>query len=180
MSTDEGGWRWQEAIIRRAFPGIQITSAFRNNSVANGSGSLDYHSRGRAIDLPPMPSVFTWLVTNYPQSQEIIFSPMGAKQIWNGQPHVYGEPTKSDHYNHVHWAIIGGTNPDGSDGPQPGQGGSGIALASFTTADNKNTDNFNTFEAIGAWTSAAVTRGAAGIAGAAMIYYGLKRAGGIP
>ena len=178
MSTDEGGWRWQEAIIHRAFPGLQISSAFRNNSVAHGGG-LDYHSRGRAIDMPPMPTVFDWIATNYPQTAELIFSPMNNRQIKDGAPHLYSEPTRGDHWTHVHWAIIGGTNPDGSDGPQPGQGGGGIVTAGNVTGTGA-TNDMGTFDAVSAWATAGTIRAAALVAGGGLIYYGLKRSGGIP
>jgi hypothetical protein len=113
VSVDEGGWRWQEDILRKQFPEIIFTSAFRNNSTANGGG-LDYHSRGRAVDMPPKVEYFNWIAANYPQSEELIFSPMGARQLKNGKSHVYSAPTKADHYNHIHWAIVSQVAPSGA------------------------------------------------------------------
>lgn len=140
MSVDEGGWRWQEDILRKQFPGIIFTSAFRNNSVANGGGR-DYHSRGRAVDIPPKAEYFNWIAANFPQSEELIFSPMGARQIKNGQSHVYSEPTKSDHYDHIHWAIVNQVAPTGAnavnagliDTPVQTVTGIGSAIDFFTT-----------------------------------------------
>lgn len=111
MSVDEGGWRWQADVVRKQFPMNSITSTFRNNSVAAGSTTGDYHSRGRAVDIggPNLMNVFNWLVATFPQSAEIIYSPANNRQVKNGQPHYYSEPTRSGHFTHVHWAIIGPT-----------------------------------------------------------------------
>jgi hypothetical protein len=125
-----------------------------------------------------MPSVFDWIATNYPQTQELIFSPMNNRQIKDGAPHLYGEPTRGDHWTHVHWAIVGGVNPDGSDGPQPGQGG--IVAVSATNPQAGADPNMGTFDAVSAWATAGTVRIAAIIAGGGLIYYGLKRSGGIP
>jgi len=125
MSVDEGGWRWQTEIIRKQFPGIPITSAFRSGSVAAGGKGGDYHSRGRAIDLPPRMDVFNWIAANYPGTEELIFTPAGARQIKDGRPHVYSNPTAAGHYNHVHWAIVsqsapgGGATTDSGSAPSP-------------------------------------------------------------
>jgi len=111
MSVDEGGWRWQADVVRKQFPMNTITSTFRNNSVASGSTSGDYHSRGRAVDVggPNLMNVFNWIATTFPQSAEIIYSPANNRQVKNGQSHMYSEPTRSGHFNHVHWAFIGPT-----------------------------------------------------------------------
>lgn len=104
--ADEGGWVWQMATLRRQFPGLPLVSGYRAGAVTAGSGKASYHSRGRAVDVPPRMDVFEWIRTNYPNSRELIYSPAGSRQIYNGQPHVYTGVTKADHYSHVHWAIV--------------------------------------------------------------------------
>lgn len=105
MSTDTGVWREQIAVLKKQFPTIQLTSGFRNNSVVNGSGNLSYHARGMAVDVTPRMDIFEWIKVNYPNSKEIIYSPAGNRQVWNGKEHFYNEPTRGDHWDHVHWAV---------------------------------------------------------------------------
>jgi len=84
------------------------------------TGNPSYHGKNRATDLPPRSDVFEWIHKNYPNSRELIFSPKGARQIWNGRPHVFRGITKAMHYNHVHWAYDqGGWLPDTRE--MPGQ-----------------------------------------------------------
>ncbi len=52
-----------------------------------------------------MMEIFNILKSTWPGSAELIYSPAGNRQIKNGQEHLYGEPTKSMHFNHVHWAM---------------------------------------------------------------------------
>ncbi|MEU0078572.1 hypothetical protein ABZY58_11800 [Micromonospora tulbaghiae] len=108
-------------ILRRAFPGLALLSGYRPGSRTN-NGSLSYHGRiakdgdkGRAVDVPPRMDVFNWLTRNYPDSREIIFTPAGARQVWNGRPHVFQDPfVRRTHFNHVHWAYDqGGYLPPG-------------------------------------------------------------------
>lgn len=159
MSVDEGGWRWQADIIRRQFPHNTIVSGFRNNSVAAGGSGGDYHSRGRAIDVggPNLMAVFDWLVATYPQSAEVIYSPANARQIKDGRAHLYGEPTRSGHFTHVHWAIIGPTQvgaafPTGGITGSAGGGGSGVGTA--TSATSAGSSLFSFFTNAGIWSRA--------------------------
>lgn len=108
-------------ILRRVFPGLALLSGYRPGS-RTGSGALSYHGRiakdgdlGRAVDVPPDMAVFNWLTRNYPDSREIIFTPAGGRQVWNGKPHTFQDPfVKKTHYNHVHWAYdSGGYLPPG-------------------------------------------------------------------
>ncbi|MER7331660.1 MULTISPECIES: hypothetical protein [unclassified Micromonospora] len=108
-------------ILRRVFPGLALLSGYRPGSRTN-SGSLSYHGRiakdgdkGRAVDVPPRMDVFNWLTRNYPDSREIIYTPAGGRQVWNGRPHVFQDPfVRRTHYNHVHWAYDeGGYLPPG-------------------------------------------------------------------
>lgn len=109
MATDEGIWRVLQDALKAANPTAIITSTFRPGSRTAGSGNLSYHARGRAIDVsgPMMMAYFEWIISTYPNSAEVIYSPAGSRQIHNGQPHVYTGVTKADHFDHVHWAISG-------------------------------------------------------------------------
>lgn len=101
-----GGWPYMAMIdiLRSKFPDIQITSTYRPGAIT-ASGNASYHGMGRAVDMAPSMKYFDWLYTNYGKSsKEIIYSPAGRRQIKDGQHFTYGEPVKSMHYNHVHWA----------------------------------------------------------------------------
>lgn len=107
------GWQNQMRVLRSVFPGLALNSGFRPGSIT-ATGNLSYHARGRAVDVPPKMAVFNWIAKNFPNSRELIFSPANHRQIWNGRPHFYSEPTRSDHYDHVHWAYdSGGYIPPG-------------------------------------------------------------------
>ncbi|MFG1872156.1 hypothetical protein [Micromonospora arborensis] len=108
-------------ILRRVFPGLAMLSGYRPGSKTN-SGSDSYHARtakdgdkGRAVDVPPRMDVFNWLTRNYPDSREIIHTPAGDRQVWNGRRHVFQDPfVRKTHYDHVHWAYdSGGYLPPG-------------------------------------------------------------------
>lgn len=119
-----GGMVWNNlwGIAKANLPGVRLTSAKRN-----GSGG-SYHNTGRAVDLAGprsmdknfMMKIFNFLHDNYGQSSEIIYSPAGGRQVKNGNHMTYGEPVKSMHYNHVHWA-----NKSAFGGPTAGAGGNG-------------------------------------------------------
>lgn len=58
------------------------------------------------MDTATMQRIFEFLVKNYPGSAEIIYTPGGARQIKNGQPHRYSSGVAATHFNHVHWAVV--------------------------------------------------------------------------
>ncbi len=92
-----GGSGGMMKILRVIFPGLNLNSGFRPGAITV-TGNRSYHSRNRAVDVPPRRDVFEWIRKNYPNSRELIFSPMGSRQIWNGQPHVYSGVVKRGHY----------------------------------------------------------------------------------
>lgn len=92
------------AALRTMFPGLPLISGFRPGAIT-ATGKPSYHGMGRAVDIPPMMAVFDWLVKNYRNSREIIFSPAGNRQIHNGRNHTYSGITKAMHYDHIHWAM---------------------------------------------------------------------------
>lgn len=99
------GYQRQMAVLRGAFPGLQLISGFRPGAIT-ATGNRSYHSMGRAVDIPPSMEVFNWIRQRYGgSSRELIFSPAGGRQVHNGRPHVYTGVTKAMHYDHVHWAM---------------------------------------------------------------------------
>lgn len=102
-----GGMIWQQLwnAVRHQFPDVQLHSAFRPGAIT-ATGNRSLHSRGRAIDISPRMDIFNWLAQNYPQSGELIFSPAGGRQLYRGAPHFYGEPTRGDHWDHIHWGMF--------------------------------------------------------------------------
>jgi hypothetical protein len=108
------GYQKMVDVLRQQFPGIVITSTYRPGSIT-ASGNQSYHALGRAVDMAPDMAYFNWIHANYGKtSKELIYSPAGNRQIKNGQSFVYGEPVRSMHYNHVHWAYDrGGILPPG-------------------------------------------------------------------
>jgi hypothetical protein len=99
-----GGWRWQMAVLRSVFPGLPLISGFRPGAIT-ATGNRSYHSMGRAVDIPPRMDVANWIRATYGRNtKELIFSPMGGRQVWNGRPHTYTGITRANHWDHVHWA----------------------------------------------------------------------------
>lgn len=101
---DSGVHREMAAALRAQFPGIRITSTYREGSITS-TGNRSYHAQGKAVDMEPSREIFDWIRAKYPSSRELIFSPAEGKQIRNGQPHVYSGVTRAEHYDHVHWAV---------------------------------------------------------------------------
>lgn len=98
------GMIWQQLlnVVRHQFPFVELLSGFRPGAIT-ATGRQSLHSLGRAIDITPSMEIFNWLAERYPNSGELIFSPAGDRQIYKGHPHYYGEPTRSDHFDHIHW-----------------------------------------------------------------------------
>lgn len=101
------GWRAQWDIVKSQFPGANLHSAFRPGAIT-ATGYPSMHGKGRAIDITPSAAIFDWLAATFPNSYELIYSPMGARQLYKGRSKVFGEPTRSMHYDHIHWAMANG------------------------------------------------------------------------
>lgn len=96
---------WQ--VVSGAFPWAQLFSGMRPGAIT-ATGNASYHGMGRAIDITPSMEIFDWLLQYANVTKELIFSPAGGRQIHNGSPHMYGEPTRGDHWDHIHWAVANG------------------------------------------------------------------------
>lgn len=90
-----------------------LFSAFRSGSIT-ATGKLSRHALGRAVDIDPSMALFERLAAAYPSSRELIFSPAGRRQLYHGAPHMYSEPTRGDHWDHIHWAMAEGGRLPGS------------------------------------------------------------------
>jgi hypothetical protein len=102
------GYRRQMALLRSAFPGLALISGFRPGAIT-ATGNRSYHAQGRAVDVPPSMAVFDWIRSRFGRStRELIFSPAGGRQVWNGRPHMYTGVTRANHWDHVHWAMADG------------------------------------------------------------------------
>lgn len=99
------GWQAMSKIIRAQFPGARITSTYRP-----GRGP-SMHNFGRAIDIASsnMMQIAEWLLRSFPNSYQVLYSPLGARNIWwagqRGMPPGYLMRT---HYDHVHWSMAQG------------------------------------------------------------------------
>lgn len=101
------GWQNMWAVLKNAFPGATLNSAFRPGAIT-AVGTPSFHGRGRAIDVTPSMAIFNWLAKTFPNSSELIFSPAGRRQLYMGRQTMFGEPTRGDHWDHVHWAMANG------------------------------------------------------------------------
>lgn len=107
--TFGGGHIWQQMYnaVAGAVPGTNLSSGYRNTMTA--TGNVSRHALGRAVDLTGnMDRIFEWIAGAYPNAYELIYSPKGGRQLYRGSPHYYGEPTRGDHWDHVHWSMANG------------------------------------------------------------------------
>lgn len=105
-----GGYQGMFAWLQSQVPGVRLQSGYRPGSMAGGG--YDYHHYGRAVDVGPSPgsianAVVSAIRANYhDQTLELIHTPAGGAQIWNGKDYVFqGADLQSGHYDHVHWAM---------------------------------------------------------------------------
>lgn len=104
-------------LVNKYFPGMSITSTLR-------PGDPGHHGSGNAVDFsngtdttPQMQAAARFFHDNYaPGLYELIHWPLnGWQNIKNGSPLNYGDPTNSQHRNHVHVAAPSPLGPPGSD-----------------------------------------------------------------
>jgi hypothetical protein len=101
------GWQNMWNIVKNAFPGATLNSAYRPGAIT-AVGTKSFHGQGRAIDVTPSMAIFNWLAKTFPNSSELIYSPAGRRQLYMGRQTMFGEPTRGDHWDHVHWAMANG------------------------------------------------------------------------
>lgn len=110
------GWQSMWATLSRVFPNATLNDALRPAGTQTAAGGLSYHALGRAIDTTASMEIFNWIKRAFPGSAELIYSPAGASQLRNGSPYYWGDPVRSMHWDHVHWALAKG----GTVMPRPG------------------------------------------------------------
>lgn len=98
------GWQAMYQWLTRFFPEADLISGFRPGA-RTATGRVSNHARGLAIDTNPWMAMFDLIARTHPDSRELIFSPAGGRQLYHGQRHFYGEPTRGDHWDHIHWAL---------------------------------------------------------------------------
>lgn len=101
------GWKAQWAAVKGMFPNAALHSAYRPGAVT-AVGTPSFHGKGRAIDITPSMAIFNWLARAFPNSSELIYSPAGGRQLYMGRQTLFGEPTRGDHFDHIHWAMKNG------------------------------------------------------------------------
>lgn len=101
------GWQNMWRIVSGAFPNATLNSAYRPGAIT-AVGTPSFHGQGRAIDVTPSMAIFNWLAKSFPNSSELIYSPAGGRQLYMGRQTLFGEPTRGDHWDHIHWAMANG------------------------------------------------------------------------
>jgi hypothetical protein len=101
------GWKNQWNVIKNAFPGANLHSAYRPGAIT-AVGTPSMHGMGRAIDITPSMAIFNWIAKHFKNATELIFSPAGNRQLYKGRRTTFGEPTRGDHWDHIHWAMANG------------------------------------------------------------------------
>ena len=94
------------AWVRKNLPGVQITSGYRPGAIT-ATGNKSNHGKGKALDLAPSMGTFNKILKAFGGSKilELIYSPAGGRQISKGRRYNYPQPTRGDHWDHVHWAM---------------------------------------------------------------------------
>lgn len=104
------GWQRQWAAVQGSgVGGLNLMSAFRPGSRTR-SGNLSYHARGRAVDVGGTPGAMAalsrWIAATFGgNTKELIYSGPGGVNLLNGRPHRFSGGVRSDHFDHVHWAM---------------------------------------------------------------------------
>lgn len=119
------GWQAMSAVLNKAFGthfGAREADAGRTNKTLTGNTS--YHSRGRALDLPPMRKYAEWILQNFGKNVTELITPWRELNYWHGKPHKYRADIERQHgvgaagNDHVHWAMKNGGLVSGLGGEQ--------------------------------------------------------------
>ena len=98
--------KWAEANL----PGQMVTSTLRPGAIT-AVGTTSLHALGRAIDIAPGAIwAFQKIVDAFGQKniKELIYSPMGGQNIYNGRRYWPAPVTLAGHWNHIHWGMANG------------------------------------------------------------------------
>lgn len=120
------GYKWMEAAVRAAFPGMPVYSDYRPGAITL-TGNRSYHSVGRAVDFAPSLPLAEWINLHFMRQTKELITPWQNLNIQKGQRHHYSALIENQHNfaggnAHDHWAMAnGGVIPE----PVFGVGASG-------------------------------------------------------
>ncbi|WP_030443154.1 phage tail tape measure protein [Actinoplanes subtropicus] len=106
------GYKWMEAVVRAAFPGIGIYSDFRPGAITI-TGNRSYHAVGRAVDFAPSLPLAEWINLHFMKATKELITPWQSLNIHNGARHTYSALVEAEHdfahgNAHDHWAMKNG------------------------------------------------------------------------
>lgn len=106
------GYKWMEAVVRAAFPGMAVLSDLRPGA-RTLTGNVSYHALGRAVDFPPSKPLAEWVNAKYFGRTRELITPWNSLNIHNGQRHTYTGAVWNQHNfaggnAHDHWAMANG------------------------------------------------------------------------
>lgn len=81
-------YKWIEAVVHQAFPGMRVLSDFRPGAVTL-SGNRSYHAVGRAVDWPPSKPLAEWFNLHFMRQIKELITPWNSLNIHNGARHTY-------------------------------------------------------------------------------------------
>lgn len=106
------GYKWMEAVVRAAFPGMPIYSDYRPGAITL-TGNRSYHSYGRAVDFAPSRALAEWINLHFMKATRELITPWQSLNIHNGKRHHYSALIENQHNfaggnAHDHWAMANG------------------------------------------------------------------------
>jgi TP901 family phage tail tape measure protein len=106
------GYKWMEAIVRAAFPGMPVYSDYRPGAITI-TGNRSYHGFGRAVDFAPSKPLAEWINLHYMAQTKELITPWQSLNIQNGHRHAYSALVENQHNfaggnAHDHWAMKNG------------------------------------------------------------------------
>lgn len=106
------GYKWMEAAVHAAFPGMAVYSTFRPGAITL-TGNRSYHSVGRAVDFAPSKPLAEWINLHYARQTKELITPWQSLNLRNGARHTYSSLVENEHNfaggnAHDHWAMANG------------------------------------------------------------------------
>jgi TP901 family phage tail tape measure protein len=106
------GYKWMEAAVRAAFPGMPVYSDYRPGAITI-TGNRSYHGFGRAVDFAPSKPLAEWINLHFMARTKELITPWQSLNIQNGHRHAYSALVENQHNfaggnAHDHWAMANG------------------------------------------------------------------------
>jgi TP901 family phage tail tape measure protein len=89
-------YKWIEAVVHAAFPGMRVISDYRPGAMTL-TGNKSYHGFGRAVDWPPSKPLAEWFNTKYFSQIKELITPWQSLNIQNGHRHSYSPIVFNEH-----------------------------------------------------------------------------------